>query len=229
LSRSTKKEQSMKMRCIELAVVLASLVVFGVAYADFDGVIDPQGTVTRIDSVKLTTPDLTFLTDGWGSRIPYDTFSFTGVPSWPGAIALYGTVNSVPVTQQILSPHTDTWYRIGLGVVAPLVEFVNEHVGVEESRPLVEHLRRLAVTPSVVTGQMAIRLQTVGTGLAIVEIHDAVGKVIRSLNCTTEADGIATAAWNREDEFGRLVPEGVYFCRYAAGGAGAVRKVLVTH
>jgi len=61
----------------------------------------------------------------------------------------------------------------------------------------------------------------------VVEIHDAVGKLIRTLICAAGANGAATATWNREDEFGRFVPEGVYFCRYAASDAGAVRKVLV--
>jgi flagellar hook assembly protein FlgD len=63
----------------------------------------------------------------------------------------------------------------------------------------------------------------------VVEIHDAVGNVVRSLDCTAGADGVATATWNHEDDHGRLVPEGVYFCRYAAAGGAAVRKVLVTH
>jgi hypothetical protein len=55
------------------------------------------------------------------------------------------------------------------------------------------------------------------------------GNVVRSLDCTAGADGAATATWNREDEFGRLVPVGVYFCRYAGTDVIAVRKVLVAH
>jgi hypothetical protein len=53
--------------------------------------------------------------------------------------------------------------------------------------------------------------------------------LVRSLGCTAGADGAATATWNREDEFGRLVPEGVYFCRYAASDVIAVRKIIVAH
>jgi hypothetical protein len=212
-----------------LAVVLISLVVFGVANADFDGVIDPGVTVTQIDSVTLTAPDTTFLTPGWGSHLPYDTFHFTGVPTRPGSIMLYGTVNSMPANTLIMNPQLDTWYRIGIGVVAPLVQFVNEQVGVEESRPAVEPRQCLFVSPSVVAGRMTVRLQPVATGRPVVQVHDAVGNVVRSLNCTASADGIATATWNREDDRGRLVPEGVYFCRYAASGVIAVRKVLVAH
>jgi hypothetical protein len=218
----------MKMRSAGLAVVLVSLVVFGVANADFDGVIDPLTTVTSIDSAVLTAPNMTFLTPGWGTT-PMDTWTFTGVPL-PGSITLHGTINGLPTHgPAILNPKADTWYRIGMGVVAPLVEFTNVQVGIEESRSTVEHLQRLAVSPSVVTEQMTVRLQPVGTGRQVVAVHDAAGNVIRSLSCTAEANGAATATWNREDEFGRLVPEGVYFCRYAASGVVAVRKVLVTH
>jgi hypothetical protein len=63
----------------------------------------------------------------------------------------------------------------------------------------------------------------------VVQIHDAVGNVVRSLDCAVEADGAASATWNREDDRGRLVPEGVYSCRYATADLVAVRKVLVVH
>jgi hypothetical protein len=128
------------------------------------------------------------------------------------------------------SPRPDTWYRLTYGgIIAPKAMFFNGSTNVEEPRSPTGQLQRPSVSPSVVTGQMTVRLQPVGTGRPVVEIHDAVGNVIRSLDCTAGADGVATATWNREDEFGRLVPEGVYFCRYAASGVAAVRKVLVTH
>jgi len=217
----------MKKRCAGLVAVLVSLVAFGVANADFGGVIDPLTIVTRIDSVKLTSPDTTFLTPGWGTS-SMDTWNFTGVPSSPASIMLYGTAGGFNANTLIPHPLPDTWYRIGMGVQAPLVKFFGG-IGVEESRSVVERLQCLAVSPSVVTGQMTVRLQPVGAGRPVVEIHDAVGNVIRSLSCTAGASGTATATWNRRDEFGRLVPEGVYFCRYAASGAAAVRKVLVAH
>ncbi len=221
----------MKKRCAGLVVVLVSFVVFGVANADilFDGVIDPLAAVTLMDSVKLTSPDMTLLTPGWGSHPPMDTFVFTGVTAWPAGLVLYGTVNGLPANTTIQFLQADTWYRIGLGVVAPLVMFFGDVTGVEESRLGVEPLPRLVVSPSVVTGQMTVRLHPVGTGRPVVEIHDAVGNVVRSLGCTAGTGGAATATWNREDDRGRLVPEGVYFCRYAASGVVAVRKVLVTH
>jgi len=218
----------MKKRCAGLFVVLVSLVVFGVANADFDGVLDQGTTVTSIDSVVMLSPGRTFLTPGWGTT-PMDTWTFAGVPL-PGSITLHGTINSIPTHgPAIMNPIADTWYRVGMGVQAPFVEFTNVQVGVEESKSAVGRVQCLAVSPSVVTGQMTVRLQPVGAGRPVVDIHDAAGNVIRSLSCTAGARGVATATWNRKDDFGRLVPEGVYFCRYAAGSVVAVRKVLVTH
>jgi len=128
------------------------------------------------------------------------------------------------------SPVADTWYRFVFGgVTAPRAMFYSGVANVEEPRSATGLTQRLQVSPSVVTGQMAIRLQPIGTGRPVVEIHDAIGNVVRSLDCAAGANGTAVATWNREDEFGRLVPEGVYFCRYAASGVAAVRKVLVTH
>jgi len=222
----------MKNRRALLAVVLLSLLAFGVASAEieFAGVIDPSTTVTRIDSVTLRSPDMTFLTPGWGSHFPYDTFVFTGVTAWPETVVLHGTVQAFPTHKRIVHPDTSTWYRLCLSVVVSQVKFYGTgYGGVEESKPMVERLHCLAVSPSVVTRQMMVSLRHVGTGRPVIEIHDAVGNVVRSLDCTAGTDGVATATWNREDDLGRLVPEGVYFCRYAAADVIAVRKVLVAH
>jgi hypothetical protein len=221
----------MKKRCAGLAVVLLSLVACGVANAqiEFHGVIDPKALVVRVDSVNLYTPDFTFFTPGWGSHLPRDTWNFAGVTAWPASMIVHGTGGPFPFHQTIVRPDTGIWYNLGMGSQPPQLWLFGTGAGVEEPRSVVERLQCLAVSPSVVTGQMTIRLQPVGTGRPVVEIHDAAGNVIRSLSCTAGASGTATATWNRKDDFGRLVPEGVYFCRYAASGAAAVRKVLVAH
>jgi hypothetical protein len=127
---------------------------------------------------------------------------------------------------RIEEPVGHRWYSDMSMSVA--VMFYGDY-GVEESKHGVAPLPSLDVSPSVVTGQMTVRLQHIGTGRQVVEIHDAVGNVVRSLGCKAGTDGVATATWNREDEIGRLVPEGIYFCRYAVSDVIAVRKVLVAH
>ncbi len=217
----------MKKRYAGLAVVLVSLVAFGVAHANFIGVIDPKLTVTRIDSVTTITPNMTFITAGWGTHTFPDSFTFTGV-SFPEAVQVHGTINGFATHKIFTHPPVGESLPLGFGVVTSYVWWYGD-LGVEGSRSVVEPQQCLAVSPSVVTGQMTVRLQPVGASRPVVDIHDAAGNVIRSLSCTAGASGTATATWNREDDFGRLVPEGVYFCRYAVAGAAAVRKVLVTH
>jgi hypothetical protein len=220
----------MKMRCAGLLVVLFSLVAFGKANAEieFGGVIDPKILIVLIDSVKLTSPDMFFLTPGWGSHPPFDSHGFTGVTAWPASVALHGILGPFPTHKIIVRPDTSTWYPLCLDVNPPMVKFYGTwDGGVEEAERVVQRQQCLTVSPSVVTGQMSVRLQPVGTGRPVVEIHDAAGNVIRSLDCTAGASGVATATWNREDDLGRPVPEGVYFCRYAGADVIAVRKVLV--
>ena len=218
----------MKKRCAGLAFVLFSLVACGVTNAFlFDGVIDPLLYVMQVDSVNLVSPDMTFLTPGWGTHPPMDTYHFYGVTAWPETVVLHGIISTFPFHKSIGHPKPGTWYPMGMGT-GPYVTFYGDY-GVEESKPAVERLPRLTVSPSVVTGQMTVKLQPVGTGRPVVEIHDAVGTMVRSLDCTAGTDGAAAATWNREDDFGRPVPEGVYFCRYAASGVVVVRKVLVAH
>jgi hypothetical protein len=226
----------MRKRCAGLVVVLVSLVAVGIGnpYENFGAVIEPATTVTRVDSVKLVSPDATFLTPGWGTHLPYDTFVFTvGFPPWPASIKLHGIVNGFPANTTINSPKLDTRYYLGMGIMAPPFWFAAvpgyPDPGVEELGPSVAPPPRLAVSPSVVTGQMTVRLQPVGTARPVVEIHDVVGNVVRSLDCTAGIDGGAIATWDREDEHGRLVPEGVYFCQYAGADVTSVRKVLVAH
>ena len=221
----------MKSRCAGLIVVLVSLLAFGRAHAEieFGGVLKPGTSVTEMDSVTITPPDTVHLTPGWGTHPPMDTFIFTGVPAWPETLVLHGTTNAMPFHVKLVYPDTSVWYHIG-SLVGPNVKFFGTgYGGVEESKPMTAPLPRLNVSPSVMTGQMTVRLRHVRTGRSVVEIHDAVGNVVRSLDCTAIADGAATATWNREDEFGRLVPEGIYFCRYAASDVIVVRKVLVAH
>ncbi len=222
----------MKNRCASLVVVLFLLATMGIGNPVMfnGGVIDSRTTVTRIDSATLTTPDMAFLTPGWGST-PFDTFILGGVGGWPASITLHGTVNGFPTHKPITEPQPDIWYPVGISVVTSYVQFGEypDPWDVEEPKPVAGRLPHLAVSPSVVTGQMTVRLQPATTGRPVIEIHDAVGNVVRSLGCTAGADGAATATWNREAEFGRLVPEGVYFCRYAAADVIAVRKVLVAH
>jgi len=217
----------MNRRCAGLVVVLMSLAAFGVGNAQQDvyGVIDPNTHTVWVDTAILQFPvmPIKVATPDWGSAPgALDTFYFGDFASWPTGIQTRGTVDGNPNASMFPSPVADTWYAfMGVTPPTPMAMFYGE-VGVEESRSATRPRQCLNVSPSVVTSQMTVRVEAAGN--AMVEVLDAVGNLVRTLNCT---DGAAT--WSREDGLGRLVPEGVYFCRYATSGEVAVRKVLVTH
>ena len=223
----------MKERCAGLAVVLISLVAFGVGNAqqEFHGVIDPNTKDVSVQTaIIIMTPDAdTFPTPGWGEGTTLDTFDFPPIARWPDTVVLLGTIASQPNVSHFPDPVAYVWYRFEYGSpIAPMALFYGT-TGVEESRSAIQPLQRLNVSPSVVTSQMVVRVQSLGSDRPVVEVYDAAGNVVRSLNCTAGADGLAEATWNREDGLGHLVPEGVYFCRYATSEAVAVRKILVAH
>lgn len=225
----------MKIRSAGLAVVILSLVAFGIgnALTPFSGVINPNTDATVVDTAILNvlTATDTFLTTGWNaSGTTLDTFQFPDLSAWPSKVTLIGTIKGTPNTSVFTAPLPDTWYRFQYGSpVAPLVEFISPGQGLEESGSPRELLPRLSVSPTVVTSQMAISVRPVGSSRPVVEVLDAAGNLVRSLTCTSGANGLATTVWNRDDGQGRLVARGVYFCRYDAPGAVAVRKVLVAH
>jgi len=225
---------NVKKCCCKLALVALSLAAFGVGNAEtsFHGVVNPNGHQVWVDTVVVMVPPMrdTFSTIGWGSdSVAIDTFDFPNLAAWPLQIVLTSRIDGMRIQQVFPAPMNGVWYDM-MPVPPPLpqVMFYGE-VGVEESRGAIELQPRLNVSPSVVTAQMTVSLQFAGPGRQVVEVLDAAGNLVRSLTSTAGRNGLAAATWHREDEFGRLVPGGVYFCRYAASGAVEVRKVLVAH
>ncbi len=224
----------MKKCCSGLAVVLLSLVVFGVGHAqvDFHGVLNPNTHSVWVDTVILVVPPAneTIAVVGWGSdSAAYDTFEFSDPLVWPLLVDLRVRVDTLHTQQVIPGPGNGQWYSFSLvPPPPPKVQFYGQ-TGVLESKAAIGRRLRLSVNPSVVTAQTTIKLQCGEPGPQVIEVLDAAGNLVRSLSCVAGANGFATATWHREDGLGRLVPAGVYFCRHAASGSVAVRKVLVAN
>jgi len=200
---------------------------------DFVGLLSTGSHVVSVDSATVLDWRGGFTsyhtTDWRGDTGIVDTFHF--LPErydLPMVITLFLMQDDSTLLYPIPGLVFDTWYMIP-GAPRQAKVLIGWWTGLEENlRPLLGRTD-LTVSPSIVTEQMTARLQPGGTGRPVVEIHDAAGNVVRSLDCTAGAGGFASATWNREDESGRLVPKGVYFCRYAEADVIAVRKVLVAH
>jgi hypothetical protein len=219
----------MKKCCSGLAVVLVSFVIFGVgrAQVDFHGVLNPNTHSVWIDTVFLTVPPApeTILTPGWGSDTTnHDTFDFPDLLVWPLMVELRGRIDTLHLQQMIPAPGNGQWYSfMAVPPPPPKIMFYGE-TGVEESRTGIDARPRLSISPSVLVDQVTIQAQVAGRGRFLLEIVDAAGNHVRSFGAGSR---VATQVWQGDDDAGRMLPEGVYFCRLAAGENTAVRKVLL--
>lgn len=64
-------------------------------------------------------------------------------------------------------------------------------------------------------------------GTAIVRIHSAAGRLVRTLRRDCVTAGRHELTWDGLDERGRLVAAGVYFCRLEVGGNADTRRMVL--
>jgi hypothetical protein len=222
----------MKNRCSGLAVVLVSLVAFGVGHAeiDFHGVINPNGHAAWVDTAivlnHLETD--TFLTPGWGSdSAAYDTFDFPNIADWSTLVRLSARVDGAPSQQMFPMPQNGMWYPFaGTTPPPPKVMFWSLTHGIGAEPGSAARRPELRVDPSMLVDRVTIQAQVAGPGPVRLEIVDAAGNRVRSFG-TSNRDRVITRVWLGDDDAGRSLPEGVYFCRLAFGEAAVVRKVLL--
>jgi hypothetical protein len=58
-------------------------------------------------------------------------------------------------------------------------------------------------------------------------VYDLAGKRVKTLVSGIQPAGVRRVTWNRTDDAGRRVAQGVYFCRFEADGVQSSRKVVV--
>lgn len=81
--------------------------------------------------------------------------------------------------------------------------------------------------PNPVAGRGRIAYQIGAAGVVSLRVHDASGRLVRTLCSGLRQPGFYTATWEGTDSRGRQVPSGVYFYRLNAPGASGVKKAVV--
>jgi hypothetical protein len=219
----------MKKCCSGLAVVLVSLVAFGIGHAqvNFHGVLNPNARSVWVDTVIITVPPTpeTIITTGWGSdSVAFDTFDFPSLTVWPVMVELHARIDTLYTVQTFPAPQNGTWYVfLHMPPPQPKVMFY-EPTGVEEPGTGIASRPRLSVSPSVLTDQVTIQAQVAGRGAVRLEVVDAAGNRVRSFSTSGRT---VTMVWHGDDDAGHSLPEGIYFCRLAVGEATSVAKVLL--
>ncbi|MBM3322764.1 hypothetical protein FJY69_04745 [candidate division WOR-3 bacterium] len=145
-----------------------------------------------------------------------DTFVFPAIPRWPEVIVIAAFPEGMPLEMPIPMPVRDSFYRLDPPFEMVQVKF-QELVGVE-SRPEPRRRGALSVLPGVVRDAAVIRARDAG----LVEVFDAAGNVVLSFAAPTELN------WRGDDQSGRALARGVYFCRLTgSAGTTVCRFVLV--
>ena len=81
--------------------------------------------------------------------------------------------------------------------------------------------------PMPMTGLARIPFQVAQVGPVSLDLVDATGRVVRALVRGEHAPGRYSVTWDRSDNLGRRMPEGVYFLRFEAGSRRDVQKIVV--
>jgi parallel beta-helix repeat protein len=100
-----------------------------------------------------------------------------------------------------------------------------QNVGMASMR-LVTGLDRLQPMPMRSAGR--IHFQVARGGQVVLSIVDAAGRTVRSLVRGEREPGQYSVTWNRTDDHGRIVPDGVYFCTLNVDNKRFCEKVVVT-
>ena len=81
--------------------------------------------------------------------------------------------------------------------------------------------------PTPFARSVAIRYTLTADGRVLLAVHDITGRVVRQLCASSVKRGAYGVTWNGTDDRGRLLANGIYFCRFAAGGCRQTEKLVL--
>jgi hypothetical protein len=217
-------------RLSALLVLVGALAPHARASVQFTGVLSTGSHVVAVDTVMVTDEGGgtdTFPTPSWhGDSLAVDTFPFPPIDYGPSQVDLVLTVDGAAGSLSILGPMKDSWYIIPSTPTQAKVKFLWS-VGVDEHGQPGHARAGLTVSPSIVGAGATIRAERVaGTNCAF-EFYDVAGNRVRTLRTQASASGAAAATWTGEDDLGRRLPEGIYYCCLADATNPSVRKLIL--
>jgi len=200
------------------------------ASVQIDGVLSTGSHQVAVELVMIMDEAgnmYTFPTPDWqGESLALDTFEFPPIEQPPLQIDLSCTVDGVPEQVSIPTPIHDSWYIIPSPPTEAMVKFLWLS-GIEDNRQSSSRPAILRVRPGIVTGTATVEAARVGVGRCEVEIYDALGNRVRVLTLQGSGEG-AFGTWCGEDDRGRQLPEGIYYCTLKGAANPTVRKLVLT-
>ena len=173
----------------------------------------------------------TYITTGWGGdTMVEDTFVLTPpMGADPMMIMMHYRQDDSAYMLDIPSPVMDSWYIIpGTPTEAQVMFHWDVVDGVNEPGRLGHARADLTVSPSIVATGATIRAARVAGTSCAFTLYDAAGNRVRTLRTQASASGAASATWNGNDDLGRRLPEGIYYCCLDDPANPTVRKLILT-
>jgi hypothetical protein len=205
----------------------ALLAAFAASIASADGIVTgyiktgPEPAVVDSTYFEYGSQMVWFQTAGWKvDPMQTDTFVFPLFPGFPAVIKVDVKFGGLPYELLLNRPNAGEWYPFlpPHNLTQVMFDF---QVGVEEGRN-VRPGARFTVNPSVIREGAVIKALVAGR----VEVADAAGNRVRRF--AQDGTGLPfSVRWAADDDAGRTLPEGVYFCRLTAGQTVTVRKVTI--
>jgi len=81
--------------------------------------------------------------------------------------------------------------------------------------------------PNPARTHVSIRYTLDAQRQTMLQIHDLTGRVVRTLCASSMRRGAYSINWNGADDRGRVLANGIYFCRLAAGNYRATEKLVL--
>lgn len=104
---------------------------------------------------------------------------------------------------------------------------VGTPAGIPEPEGISSKTLTLTVAPNPTQGPVAIEYCTGTTGPVGVIVYNTSGQIVRILAQGNETSGMRRVVWYGDNEAGKQVPPGMYFCRVAAGGMTSMEKIVL--
>jgi len=103
---------------------------------------------------------------------------------------------------------------------------VDDDTPVAVEDPAAPRFALTSVAPNPMRDQMTVAFTLARESRVELAVYALDGRRVRTLASGSRNAGSHVAAWNGRDDRGRGLPSGVYFCRLAAGGERAVRRLV---
>lgn len=106
------------------------------------------------------------------------------------------------------------------------IDFTYVKVGVED-KPITLVTALNSALPNPFNGKMAFRYSCAVPTKVALTVYDMSGRTVKTLVNETKKAGYYTANWDGKDNENRLLPSGVYFCKFSAQDEKTTQKLIL--